>query len=103
MTTSDVEGPVPWGTVPTWQESGPGAPSEPLGPGEIPEPDVVDVPEPGVVDVPEPGVVEVPEPDEADSALSLPRASELQHRGACPRSKDVEKTLEDVNRPPGAP
>jgi len=29
-------------------------PVEPLGPVELPEPDVVEVPEPGVVEVPEP-------------------------------------------------
>jgi hypothetical protein len=34
---------------------------EPLGPVEVPEPDVVDIPEPDVVDIPEPGIVEVPQ------------------------------------------
>ena len=42
MKRSDQEVPAP-------------GPQEPLGPVEVPEPDVVEVPEPGVVEVPEPG------------------------------------------------
>jgi hypothetical protein len=43
-------------TTPTPSSPGtdePSPPAEPLGPVEVPEPDVVDIPEPDVVEVPE--------------------------------------------------
>jgi hypothetical protein len=43
-------------TTPTPSSPGtdePTPPAEPLGPVEVPEPDVVDIPEPDVVDIPE--------------------------------------------------